>query len=83
MAEQPQFVLVPVDDFRALASEVRQLRETVERATITPAPTWITIPEAAAALGCSVATVRRRIDSGEIEARGTGKLRRVRLSPTV
>lgn len=82
MAEQPQFVLVPVDDFRALASEVRQLRETVERATITPAPIWITIPEAAVALGCSVATVRRRIDSGEIEARGTGKLRRVRLSPT-
>ncbi|MCA0922199.1 helix-turn-helix domain-containing protein [Pseudooceanicola nanhaiensis] len=80
MTDHPQFALVPFEELRALTAEVRALRDAVERATITPMPEWVTIPQAAATLGCSVPTIRRRIDSGELEAKGNGKLRRVRVS---
>ena len=81
MTNTPQFVLVPVEDFQALAAEVRTLSQRIERATIIPASEWVTIPQATAQLDVSVATIRRRIDSGEIQAKGSGKLRRVRVNP--
>ena len=72
-------IAVDETEFRALISEVRALRERLDGATITPRPEWLTIAQAAEALGVSRDTIRRRINSGELEARGSGKTRRVRL----
>ncbi|RMF12095.1 MAG: DNA-binding protein [Alphaproteobacteria bacterium] len=46
---------------------------------IAPQPEWVTIPEAARQLGVSPDTIRRRIRTGELKARGRGKTRQVRL----
>ncbi len=48
-------------------------------ATVVPAPEWITIPEAAKRLGCSTDTIRRRVTNGSMQARGYGKLKRVKV----
>lgn len=60
----------------------RQLAEIAARldgATVHPAPEWLPIPMAARAKGVTTATVRRWITEGRIEARGSGRLREVRL----
>jgi excisionase family DNA binding protein len=67
------------EDFERLENEVRQLREAVKGATITPAPEWVSIREAAERKGCHPDTIRRRIDAGELKARGSGRLREVYL----
>ncbi|MCD1620824.1 helix-turn-helix domain-containing protein [Salipiger manganoxidans] len=77
--EANKFMLVPAADFALLAAEIQRLREDLRGAMIVPAPEWMPIKEAAAAMGVSTDTVRRRIDAGALEARGAGKLRRVRV----
>lgn len=79
MTSQPRFALVPVEHLTALTAEVRALRQAIDRATIKPQPEWLSISKAAAALGVSTATVRRRIESGELQARGSGKMRVVKV----
>lgn len=59
-----------------------QLAEIVRaavRAEIQPRAEWLTIADAAAQSGVSEDTIRRKVRAGEIEAKGSGKLRRVRL----
>lgn len=56
-----------------ILSELRRLNAALRGSE------WMTVAQAAAALDVSDATIRRRIRSGEIEARGVGKTRRVRL----
>lgn len=80
MTAEPQFALVPVEHLTALTAEVRALRQAIDGATIKPAPEWLSISKAAAALGVSTATVRRRIETGEMKARGSGKLREVKVT---
>jgi len=63
----------------ALFAEVRALREEISAVRIAPQPEWVTIPEAARQLGVSPDTIRRRIRTGELKARGRGKTRQVRL----
>jgi hypothetical protein len=67
------------EDFERLAAEVRLLREVLEGATITPRPEWVSIPEAAKRKGVHADTIKRRIESGTLKARGSGKLREVYL----
>ena len=74
-----QFAIVPVQHLADLIDEVRGLREDIKGATIKPAPQWLSIPDAAKALGCSKDTIRRRINSGEMQARGSSRLRKVRV----
>jgi len=57
-----------------LVEEVRSLKEKID-----PRPEWVSIPEAAKIKDVSPDTIRRRIASGQLEARGNGKLREVRL----
>lgn len=76
-----QFVLVPSAAIEALAAEVRQMREELRGARIHPAPQWLSISDAAKALNVHRATITRKIDTGELEARGSGKLRRVKINP--
>ncbi|MDK3017600.1 helix-turn-helix domain-containing protein [Pseudodonghicola flavimaris] len=40
---------------------------------------WVSIQEAARLLQCDPSTIRRKINSGELQAKGSGKSRRVRL----
>lgn len=51
----------------------------LDERTIVREAEWLTVEDAAARAGVSVQTVRRWIRTGEVEARGAGKLRRVRL----
>ncbi len=67
--------IATAEDVRRLEAKLDELRAMLEQ----PAPEWLTITEAAARLGCSADTIRRRIKSGELEARGAGKLRQVKV----
>lgn len=40
---------------------------------------WVSLREAARRYGCSTDTIRRRIAAGQLESRGTGKLREVKV----
>lgn len=73
------FVMVASDAIEKLTNEIRDLRAEIQGATITPRDEWVSISEAARMMGCSTSTIRRRIDSGELQAKGRDKLRRVRL----
>lgn len=74
-----QFVLVAAEDIASLRAEIAALRADIQRATISPENRWITIRDAAQRLGCSTRTIARKIDAGELEARGSGKARLVHL----
>ncbi|MBO9467036.1 helix-turn-helix domain-containing protein [Tropicibacter sp. R15_0] len=74
-----QLIAVDAGALDALVAEVKALRQEVQAARITPENEWITIPKAAQRLEVSESTIRRRIGSGEIEAKGSGKMRLVRL----
>ncbi|WP_414897683.1 helix-turn-helix domain-containing protein [Rhodovulum sp. YEN HP10] len=68
--------LIAVD--AAALAEVLARLDRIE-AKIAPPPQWLTVHEAAARLGCTASTIRRKIAAGEIEARGSGRARMVRL----
>jgi len=78
MTDQPTLIAVDAAALEAVTAELRALRAEVA-ALREPPNEWLTIQQAAARLECSADTIRRRIASGEIEARGSGKTRRVRL----
>lgn len=73
--------MIAVDAARLdrLEDEIRQLRESLKGATVKPRSEWVRIEDAAEEMGCSEATIRRKIRTGELEAKGAGKTRRVRL----
>lgn len=77
--EQAKIVVADHAEIEALRDELRAIRGLIEGATIIPAPEWVSIPDAAAHFGVHVSTIHRKIDKGEIEARGAGKLRRVKI----
>jgi len=79
MAEHPTLIAVDPAALEAMTAELRALRAEVA-ALRAPQDEWLTIQQAAAELQCSPDTIRRRIASGELEARGSGKTRRVRLT---
>ncbi len=78
MGTQQTFVMVPEEDFAALRSEIRALRNQINGAIITPRAEWISIAEAAKAKGVNRSTIHRWIASGKLEARGSGRLRQVK-----
>lgn len=78
MGEQG-FTLVPVERLESMERAIRELTERLEGAMVVPPPEWLPIKQAAEAMGVSTDTVRRRIDAGVLEAKGSGKLRRVKV----
>jgi excisionase family DNA binding protein len=64
-------------------ADLDRLRDDIaamlDERTIVKDAEWLTVEDAAARANVSVQTVRRWIRTGEVEARGAGKLRRVRL----
>ena len=64
---------------RSLSAEVAAMRAALERVTLQPAPEWVSVAEAARMEGVSADTIRRRIAAGELESKGAGKARNVRV----
>lgn len=65
---------------RIIARHIAPLAQALHSATVTPAPEWVTIPEAAQLRGVTTSTVRRWITEGRVVARGSGRNRQVRLA---
>lgn len=59
--------------------DMSEIKIALARATIQPAPEWVTVGQAAKQLGVTSQTIRRKIDAGQIQAKGIGKTRQVRL----
>jgi excisionase family DNA binding protein len=74
-----QFVLIDAETLATLQQHLARIEAKIDGATITPAPVWCGITDAARRLGVSPSTIRRKAAMGELEARGTGKTRQVRL----
>lgn len=74
-----QFVMIDAETLATLQQHLARIEAKIDGATITPAPEWCGIKEAASRLGVSTATIRRKAAIGELDARGTGKTRQVRL----
>lgn len=72
-------MILTIPELDLLRAEIAALRAEIRGATITPVPQWVTVREAAERLGCTTRTIQRKADAGEIEARGSGKSRMVRL----
>ena len=62
-----------------MMQEISAIKIALARATIQPAPEWVTVGQAAKQLGVTPQTIRRKIDAGQIQAKGSGKTRQVRL----
>lgn len=74
-----QFVMIDAETVARIERQLQHLTAALESATVIPAPEWCSIKDAARKRGVSTATIRRKVAMGQIEARGTGKTRQVRL----
>ncbi|GGW24196.1 hypothetical protein GCM10011452_09600 [Gemmobacter lanyuensis] len=74
-----QFVLIEAEALARIERQIAAISAKLEGATLTPAPEWCSIPAAAKRLGVSASTIRRKISLGQLEARGSGKTKQVRL----
>lgn len=72
-----QIAIVDAATLRAILDKLDAVQRTLDAAHITPKPDWLSIPEAMAHYGCSADTIRRRIASGALKSRGSGKLKQV------
>lgn len=80
MGEQPRMmVMIGTDDIAALRADIAALARKIEGATVQPLPEWCSVNDAARRLGVSTATIRRKVSIGQIEARGSGKTKLVRI----
>lgn len=69
--------IATAEDVAEIKAELRAMREQLNQ--IAPPPQWVSVAEYMAAKGISKGTVYRWIASGQVEARGAGKGREVRL----
>lgn len=72
-------IAIDAERLERLERHIMMLTERLEGATVTLASDWCTVPEAAKRLGVSTATIRRKAASGEMQARGSGKTRQVKI----
>lgn len=62
-----------------LVAELKALRAALDRAQIAPRKEWLTVDEYAETVGKSVRTVRRWIDTGQLETKRSGNVLLVRI----
>jgi excisionase family DNA binding protein len=74
-----QLIAVDAHALDQVLDRLASLEQKIANATVTPNSEWLSIPQAATQLGCSESTIRRKIDTGEFVAKGSGKSRRVKL----
>lgn len=60
-------------------AELAGLRRDIAGVTMTPRPEWVPIAEFATMARCSIRTVRRMIDKGEVDSRRVGRTTLIRL----
>lgn len=65
------------EDLARVEAELRAIRERLD--VLAPPPEWVSVAEYAAREGVTKQTVYRWIASGEIQARGSGKSRKVKV----
>ena len=66
-------------DVAKLLDAIQDLKQQLLTVTVAPTPEWLRVCEAARVAGVSESTIRRKIVSGELQARGSGKMREVKL----
>lgn len=67
------------EDVARVLDRLDAIERRLTAVAMQPQDEWLAVPEAAARCGVSESTIRRRIASGSLEAKGSGKMRRVRL----
>lgn len=72
-------IAVEADALGRIEADLAEIKALLQRVTINPAPDWVGVSAAAQMLGCSASTVRRMVDRGDLEAKGAGKARRVKV----
>lgn len=78
MTTEPTLIAVDTSTFRELVREVRELRQRVDT-LIEPPREWVSVLEAAEHYRVDASTIRRWVRDGRIEARDSGKARRIRV----
>lgn len=75
-----QLAIVDLAALNRMEARLERLEALLSRATVTPAPEWVSICEAARIQKVSDETIRRWVREGKIESNGkAGKARKVRL----
>lgn len=68
------FIIVPAERLDRMERTLADLVKALDGATVTPAPKWLTLGQAAEAMRCHKSTVHRLAEKGEIETkRANGK----------
>jgi excisionase family DNA binding protein len=67
------------DDVARVLDRLDALERRLAAVTMQARDEWLSVSEAAAQCGVSESTIRRRIAAGDLQAKGSGKMRRVRL----
>lgn len=64
-------------DIAEVMAEIRAVRQRLDE--LAPAPQWISVAEYMERKKVSKSTVYRKIEAGELQARGSGKTREVKV----
>lgn len=70
---------IRIPELDVLLQEVRRLHDRLDEVVISKAPEWVSIKQAAEIMDVHPSTIHRKIASGEMEAKGSGATRRVKL----
>lgn len=68
-----------IPEIAEIRAELRAVRVLLEQAIVAPKPEWLSVREAGEILGVSRSTIDRKIRKGELQARGSGRTRMVRV----
>lgn len=72
-----QLDLATSKDIAEVMAEIRAVRHRLDE--LAPAPQWVSVAEYMDRKNVSKSTVYRQIKAGELQARGTGKTREVKV----
>ena len=72
-------IAVDAEKLDQLLERVAGIERRLQHVDLAAREEWLAISEAARILCCDPSTIRRKIASGELRAKGNGKSRRVRL----
>jgi excisionase family DNA binding protein len=79
MNTRPRIDIATAEDIERVEAKLDRLTAMIEGATVSPAPEWVSMSEAARRKGVHRSTIDRWIKEQRLQARGAGKLREVRV----
>jgi len=74
-----QLIAIDPNAIERVLDRLAELERKLDQFEIKPRPEWISVAEYARLKNVSPRTVKRRIEAGQLEARGSGKLREIHL----